>query len=148
MCLFAKTEWIADTVQKYHDVKVNLVEPSLDTRLYNPFVIKHKKKKARPTICAMVRPKTIRRNPKGTMEVLQYLKKKYDAGIRIALFGCSDEEIQQLGIFDFEYQNYGVLKRWEVAKLLAASDIFLDMSTYQAFGRTGLESMCLGCLPV
>lgn len=148
MCLFAKTEWIADTVQKYHDVKVNLVEPSMDTRLYNPFVIKHKKMRDYWTICAMIRPKTIRRNPKGTMEVLQYLKNKYDSSMHIVLFGCSDEEIKQLGFPDFEYQNFGVLKRWEVAKLLATSDIFLDMSIYQAFGRTGLESMCLGCLPV
>ena len=62
--------------------------------------------------------------------------------------GASDEEIKNLGSYDFEYLNLGILKRWEVAKLLAVSDMFLDMSTYQAFGRTGLESMCLGCMPI
>lgn len=148
MFLFAKTKWIADTVKKYHNVKVNLVEPSIDTRLYNPFVIKQKSNKNYYNICAMVRPKTSRRNPKGTMEVLLQLKKRYGSTVHIFLFGCSDEEIQNLGSYDFEYQNLGILKRWEVAKLLAVSDMFLDMSTYQAFGRTGLESMCLGCMPI
>lgn len=148
MCLFAKTGWIADTVQKYHDVKVSLVEPSIDTRLYNPFVIKQKHKKEFNTICAMIRPKTARRNPKGTMEVLLQLKKRYGKNLHVLLFGCTDEEIQELGSYDMECRNLGLLKRWEVAELLLASDIFLDMSTYQAFGRTGLESMCLGCVPV
>lgn len=148
MCLFAKTKWIADTVQKYHSVKVNLVEPSIDTRMYNPFVIKDKNTKEVINICAMIRPKTVRRNPIGTMKVLQCLKNQYGSYINIVLFGCNDEELQNLGTYDFEYTNLGILKRWEVAKLLATSDIFLDMSTYQAFGRTGLESMCLGCIPV
>jgi|GEM_PF-1535602 len=31
---------------------------------------------------------------------------------------------------------------------LRSSDIFLDLSDYQAFGRTGLEAMACGCIPV
>lgn len=147
-CLFAKTKWIAETVQKYHSTKVNLVEPSIDTRLYNPFVINEKNYTGTITICGMIRPKTVRRNPVGTMEVLAQLKRHYGSSVNIIVFGCDDEEIKSLGSYDFEYKNLGILKRWEVAKLLASANIFLDMSTYQAFGRTGLESMCLGCIPV
>lgn len=148
MCLFAKTKWITDTVNKYHNVEVKLVESSIDTKLYNPFVIKEKRLQDIITICAMIRPQTIRRNPKGTMDVLEKIKNNYKDKVRIELFGCTNKEINSIGQNSFEYTNRGILKRWEVARLLAESDIFLDMSTYQAFGRTGLEGMCLGCIPV
>ncbi len=42
-------------------------------------------------------------------------------------------------------ENRGVLTRDEVADLLQEADIFVDFSTYQAFGRTGLEAMACGC---
>jgi glycosyltransferase involved in cell wall biosynthesis len=35
-----------------------------------------------------------------------------------------------------------------VANLLDRSDVFLDMSLYQAFGRTALEAMACGCTAV
>jgi glycosyltransferase involved in cell wall biosynthesis len=41
-----------------------------------------------------------------------------------------------------------VLNREQVASLLKESDIFLDFSIYQAFGRTGLEAMACGCASV
>lgn len=148
-CLFAKTEWIAKTVNKYHGVKVNIVEPSIDTRIYNPFVIKEKEINESIKICAMIRPKTKRRNPQGTMEVLRMLKNTYQDRICVTIFGCNEEEIKNMGgDYKFDYTNLGILRRWEVANLLAQSDLFLDMSDYQAFGRTGLESMCLGCIPI
>lgn len=149
ICMFAKTKWIADTVEERHHVQVNLVEPSIDTRLYNANVIDHKKRGEVLCICAMIRPKTERRNPKGTLELFRLLKQKYADEIRIIIFGCTNEELVQFkSILDFEYENYGILKRWEVVELFLQSDMFVDMSTYQAFGRSGLESMCTGCIPV
>ncbi|HXS46776.1 MAG TPA: glycosyltransferase, partial [Solirubrobacterales bacterium] len=41
-----------------------------------------------------------------------------------------------------------LLMRGEVASLLRRSDLFLDMSMYQAFGRTALEAMACGCTAV
>ncbi|GFI15161.1 hypothetical protein IMSAGC009_00317 [Lachnospiraceae bacterium] len=77
------------------------------------------------------------------------LKNTYQDKVCITIFGCGEEEIKNIkGDFEFDYTNLGVLRRWEVASLLAQSDLFLDMSAYQAFGRTGLESMCLGCIPI
>ena len=149
VCMFAKTKWIADTVKERHDVQVNLVEPSIDTRLYNANIIKYRKKGEPFCICAMIRPKTERRNPKGTLELFRLLKQKYAENIRIIIFGCIDKELEQFkNILDFEYENYGILKRWEVVELFLQSDMFVDMSAYQAFGRSGLESMCTGCIPV
>ncbi|HET6941601.1 MAG TPA: glycosyltransferase, partial [Sphingomicrobium sp.] len=44
--------------------------------------------------------------------------------------------------------SLGVLDRSQVASTLRHSDLFLDLSDYQAFGRTGLEGMASGCIPV
>lgn len=83
------------------------------------------------------------------MEVLRMLKNTYQDRICVTIFGCNEEEIKNMGgDYKFDYTNLGILRRWEVANLLAQSDLFLDMSDYQAFGRTGLESMCLGCIPI
>lgn len=149
ICMFAKTKWIGDTVEREHGTKVNIVEPSIDIAMYNPYVIEEKNIKLPIKITAMIRPKTERRNPLGTMKVLKLLKEKYGSRIEVHLFGCVTDEIAALGEdAQFEYTNHGILKRWEVADLLAKSHMFLDMSTYQAFGRTGLESMCLGCIAI
>jgi glycosyltransferase involved in cell wall biosynthesis len=40
------------------------------------------------------------------------------------------------------------LIREEVAETLRESDVFVDFSTYQAFGRTALEAMACGCAVV
>ena len=42
----------------------------------------------------------------------------------------------------------GVLARAQVAELFAHADVFIDASKWQAFGRTGLEAMAAGCVPV
>ena len=76
------------------------------------------------------------------------------AGLRILLFGCETDALDALvredGEFDldFEFENRGILTRREVASLLRESDIFVDLSDYQAFGRTGLEAMACGCATV
>ena len=45
-------------------------------------------------------------------------------------------------------RHHGTLPRDRVAELFAGSSIFLDMSHWQAWGRTGLEAMASGCVPV
>lgn len=149
ICLFAKTQWIIDTVRENNGVQVELVQPSIDTKIYNAYVIKEKRVSETVCISAMIRPKTERRNPKGTLELFRLLKEKYNDKVSINIFGCEDKELEPYNdILDYSYYNHGILKRGEVAKVLAVTDIFVDLSTYQAFGRTGLESMCLGCIPV
>ena len=44
--------------------------------------------------------------------------------------------------------HHGTLPRDSVAELFASADVFLDMSHWQAWGRTGLEAMAAGCVPV
>ena len=83
------------------------------------------------------------------MILLSHLKKQFKDSINIRLFGCdsSNPEWQSLHQ-DFDYINYGILNRVDVAELLKQSTIFIDLSDYQAFGRTGFEAMACGCIPV
>jgi len=41
-----------------------------------------------------------------------------------------------------------VLTREQVGSLFRVTDLFMDLSDYQAFGRTGLEAMACGCLTI
>jgi glycosyltransferase involved in cell wall biosynthesis len=83
------------------------------------------------------------------MEVLCELKEQYGKSVDITVFGCDPEEKGFLALSrNFDFQHLGVLIREEVAETLRESDVFVDFSTYQAFGRTALEAMACGCAVV
>ncbi len=145
---FSKTDWLRHTVEEKHGVPVHKVMPSLDTSVYFPPSDDepHVDDDRPVSIAAMVRPKTPRRAAGSTMEILSCAKKQYGDSVRVTIFGCDPEEKDFLGLCrDFEYQHLGVLSREEVAATLRKSDVFVDFSTYQAFGRTALEAMACGC---
>ncbi|WP_096199115.1 glycosyltransferase family 4 protein [Bacillus sp. FJAT-45350] len=145
---FAKTQWLCNVVEKKHGINVQKVEPSLDHEIYKPTLMLNNEC-GTIRLVAMIRPSTQRRSPQETLRVLQKIKEKYEEKVNINIFGCSDKELTTLQFSkNFTFTNYGILKRGEVAKLLQASDIFLDLSSYQAFGRTGLEAMAVGCSTV
>jgi glycosyltransferase involved in cell wall biosynthesis len=144
--LFSKTHWIAEKVKQEHGLTVVKVEPSIDHNVYMP---QCKFSKDRIHISAMIRPKTPRRGAERTMRVLSELEKANPGRLSFHLFGCSDKDPKFLQLpRDFEFKNYGELKRQEVANLLGQCDIFVDLSDYQAFGRTALEAMACGCTSV
>jgi len=141
--LFAKTHWIANIVEQKHGVKVHKVSPSIDHQVYRP---QAKNFDGKVVISAMIRPKTPRRGADRTMRLLSKIAGATAGEVSIQVFGCLDKDksFQKLQR-DFEFTNHGVLTRPEVAALLAGSDIFVDLSDYQAFGRTALEAMACGC---
>ena len=150
MALMAKTDWLCRTVRERHGVEVFRVAPSLDHDVFYP--------KARPNgrpvaLSAMIRPATPRRAPLRTLRVLRDLARRFE-GLRILLFGCETDALEDLARhdpefrLDFEFGNSGISTRRDVASLLRESDIFIDLSDYQAFGRTGLEAMACGCATV
>jgi glycosyltransferase involved in cell wall biosynthesis len=97
----------------------------------------------------MIRPTTPRRAAHLTMDVLESLDRRFRSGVELHIFGSPDEVIDQYGLTpDFPVFNHGKLKLEDVANLLRCADVFLDLSTYQAFGRTGLEAMACGCVTV
>jgi GT2 family glycosyltransferase/glycosyltransferase involved in cell wall biosynthesis len=147
MVLFAKTQWLCNTVRQQHGVEVHKVEPSIDHSVYYPPAVRPEDGPVRVT--AMVRPGTPRRGPGRTMEVLRRLHWSHGSDVGIHIFGCTDADLVKHEMpRDFSFTNHGVLWREQVADLLRGSDVFLDLSDYQAFGRTALEAMACGCAVV
>ncbi len=144
--LYAKTNWICDTVTRNHGVAVEKVQPSLDSEIYYPGT---RGRGNAVRVSAMVRPATPRRAPRRTMTVLKELSARWGSGVSIDVFGCSEEDIAYHQLpSDFNVTLHGVLSRKQVGALFRQSDVFMDLSDYQAFGRTGLESMACGCMPI
>lgn len=142
--LFAKSDWIINKVQSNHNVRVQKVRPSLDTNIYYPLAFA----KDNLSLCAMVRPSTPRRGALRTMDLLKEIKKKYPQ-VRIDIFGCKKhDEFFEVNKAIFDFVHHGILSRQDVSNLLRAANLFVDLSDYQAFGRTGLEAMACGCVPI
>ncbi len=144
--LFAKTQWIIEQVKREHDTPVHKVCPSIDHEVYKP---RRRGVSTRFQIIAMIRPQTPRRGADRTMRLLAKLHNHLGNRISIHIFGCATEhpDFQKLKR-DFPFVNHGQLARPQVASLLAQSDLFIDLSDYQAFGRTALEAMACGCAAV
>jgi glycosyltransferase involved in cell wall biosynthesis len=148
MLLFAKTHWLCNVVARVHGLHVAKVEPSIDEQLFVP-PLRPRDPDQPIRITAMVRPRTPRRQPFGTVAVLQRVQEAYPDKIEVVTFGCNDAELAKItDSAEMRARHLGLLARHRVASLLASSDIFLDLSMYQAFGRTALEAMACGCTAV
>jgi glycosyltransferase involved in cell wall biosynthesis len=142
---FAKTDWICREVFERHRVRVERVIPSIDHDVY------HARARGRSDgkvgVVAMIRPDTPRRGAQRTMRVLRELARQYADRIAIDIFGCTQQALEKHNLVrDFAFESHGVLTREQVADLLRRSHIFLDLSDYQAFGRTAAEAMACGCV--
>ena len=143
--LYSKTDWIAREVQLQHSRHVMRVRASLDHTMFRPRSCPNFS--GRLTISAMVRPATPRRGAERTLRVLAELKKQFGSKIIVETFGCELHEVTDLHFRGF-YRHHGILDRKSVANLFRRSDIFIDLSDYQAFGRSLVECMASGCIPV
>ncbi|HEY6551053.1 MAG TPA: glycosyltransferase, partial [Solirubrobacterales bacterium] len=145
--LFAKTHWLCNIVGDRHGIHVAKVEPSLDERLFVPSDVPRGDGPLR--VVAMMRPRTPRRQPATTIAVLEALQASLGKEIELTTFGCGADEMAGLtASASLLASHRGLLSRQQVAELLGRSDVFLDMSMYQAFGRTALEAMACGCTAV
>ncbi len=149
LLLFAKTHWIANVVGAAHGVPVAKVDPSLDTEVFHA-----RGRREAPTapirVLAMIRPRTPRRQPLETLGALERIQRLLGDRVECLSFGCPIDEFDELqGKVDaVNVEHLGVLGREEVAEALRRCDLFLDLSIYQAFGRTGLEAMACGAVPI
>jgi glycosyltransferase involved in cell wall biosynthesis len=148
LILMAKTDWLCSIIEEKHGVKVEKVSPSLDNDLFYP-TFKENIGSVTVKVVAMVRPITPRRGAERTMRHLKKLKQEFGNKFTIEIFGCEDHS-EQFKLLDrnFEFHNHGILTRENVAKLLQDADVFIDLSDYQAFGRSGFEAMACGCAVV
>lgn len=148
LVLFAKTAWIIAKLKAEHHVDAHKVAASLDRELFKPPASPRQCSET-VVVAAMVRPQTPRRGAERTMRVLSRLVQLHPRGIQVHVFGC-DGDVEEFLALErgFEHENHGELSRPEVAALLAGCDVFVDLSDYQAFGRTALEAMASGCAVV
>jgi len=145
--LFAKTHWLCDIVRARHGVEVHKVSPSIDHDVYFPSPTERCDERVR--VAAMIRPSSPRRGAERTLTVLRRLAREFGERLDVHTFGCTDVAMQVAQLpMDVRFTNHGILTREQVAKLLRNTDIFLDLSDYQAFGRTGIEAMACGCAVV
>lgn len=144
--LFAKTAWICDKVSEMHGIEVGKVSPSIDHDVYRPSGRLGPDNGEKLVVSAMIRPKTPRRGAARTMDLLKQLHDRFGDTIEIMIFGCENDDPLFVALErKFPFVSQGVLSRQGVASVLQSSDLFLDLSDYQAFGRTGLEAMACGC---
>jgi glycosyltransferase involved in cell wall biosynthesis len=141
---FAKTSWLCDIVGAAHGHEVKRVVPSIDHGLYKPA---RREARDKRLLCAMVRPDTPRRAPRKTMALLETVASGRYGPAEVKAFGADEEELRAKGVDLPEgVELIGKLKQTQVAELLRAADFFVDLSDYQAFGRTAAESMACGCI--
>ncbi|MEX0972460.1 MAG: glycosyltransferase [Solirubrobacterales bacterium] len=145
--LFAKTHWLCNIVGERHRLHVAKVEPSIDEQLFKLGDLRVDDGPLR--VVAMVRPRTPRRQPTATVAVLEAVQRRFGEEVELVTFGCGDDDMLKLTSSVPLLSNHqGILSRPEVATLLNRADVFLDMSLYQAFGRTALEAMACGCTAI
>lgn len=147
--LFAKTHWLCNLLGQIHGVPVAKVEPSIDHDVYHPGDRSRIPSRDPVRIVGMVRPRTARRQPMGTLRLLDRLKQEFGERVQVFSFGCPPADLTALEReTPYRVPHQGLLTRAQVAALLRNSDVFLDFSVYQAFGRTGLEAMACGCTSI
>jgi len=148
--LFAKSHWLCNVVADRHGLLVEKVEPSLDERVFFPGEHTPRLPSAPLRVAAMIRPRTARRQPVSTVNVLERLREQLGERVEIATFGCYADELREIAprAHAIHAGHRGLLPRHDVAELLRRCDVFLDMSVYQAFGRTALEAMACGATAV
>ncbi|MGB0372026.1 MAG: glycosyltransferase [Opitutales bacterium] len=141
--VFVKTRWLKGQLQEKVNLTAMTVRPSLDKDVF--FNTDSIRLGERNVLVAMIRPSTPRRNPEGTMRVLKVLAESY-SDFEIRTFGCDEHEIAKWEIRRYaNWRHLGRLRSVEVADLFRSSDLFIDLSYFQAFGRAALEAAACGC---
>lgn len=171
--MFSKTQWLVDTVYEHHQAPVMKVVPSIDHLIYYPDSTELSSKwektfeSGKFEVIAMIRPRTDRRNAEGTLDTLLRLVYTYPERVHITVFGSGVNSVKDV-VGDIirlygaaPHRSMELLKdesrvtiaekisgRTELADLYRRSDVFVDMSWWQAFGRSGAEAMACGCIPI
>lgn len=150
LLLFTKTKWNKREVLLNTGLAPRIVGPSYDTDLFRARFQDDLDSPKRPLrITAMVRPSSPRRNPLGTIEVLISLSNRYGPSIRFSVFGNEPDGPPLPHSHEMRhFEHYGQLRQTQIVGLLSKTDVFLDMSNYQAMGLTALEAMSCGAVPI
>lgn len=132
-----KSDWLARLLEAdgFPSTKIPL-GMDLDT-----FTITDAVRRTGGTVLAIARPRSPRRGYTHTIDALR-LVQEARPGTRIILCGRGLPRPEELKL-NCEMPGF-VPGRYDMARLYAQADVFLDGSIYQAFGRPGLEAMACG----
>ena len=139
-----KTDWLATTLLEHTFFPVVKIRPSIDRTVYRPRARVERQR----SLAAMVRPATARRGAHRTAAVLNRIARS-GVPLTINAFGTDPAELAEAGIrLDPSIRSHGRLTATQAGELLATSTFVLDLSDYQAFGRTVAEGMAAGVIPI
>jgi len=147
-----KTKWNRNTIRSHTGAECIVIGPSVNIDLFRPRKENSSPKKL--VVTAMIRPSSPRRGPQMTVRVLRRLYKEFGDYLDLRIFGCDPQKELVTQYFfdenplDFSCTNYGEISPQQTASLLSQSDVFLDLSSFQAMGLTGMEAMASGCAVV
>jgi glycosyltransferase involved in cell wall biosynthesis len=152
---------------------VHQVTPSIDHLTYypSPHALSYDESKVIQVI-AMIRPRTSRRNSMVCLDLMLRLAHEFSQRhethprVTVVLFGSTREVMielftqlivqkgpsphrNQAVLLGPNVQLLEILKsRYSLADLYRQSQIFVDVSWWQAFGRSGVEAMACGCVAI
>jgi O-antigen biosynthesis protein len=133
-----KTRWLQRMVAPY-DGRFHRIPLGLNLDFY------HDRGEERPPqVISLARPSSIRRNFPMVKEVFAEIHRRRP-DITFALYGHGYDDKD----LDFPCNSYGALNDMkDVAGALNESTVLVDCSTFQGFGRPGLEAMACGTAAV
>lgn len=144
-----KTAWLQKIVSQETFLPVTRISPSINRSVFNMGGRDDATTVGARSIAVMVRPETPRRGPKRTAAVVNRLLKEWPGSIVVNVFGTDEEGLTDLGVVPGNrVVTWGRLRPQEVGRLLRANDFFIDLSDYQAFGRSVAEGMACGAVPI
>jgi glycosyltransferase involved in cell wall biosynthesis len=148
--IFVKTPWLQDELQRQFNISAHLIHPTVDTDLFVPG---RQTYNGNLQLCAMTRVSTPRRNPLQTLQILSWAAQTL--GVNALAYGSSMEDVLNLlnktgqsGVKLQLINILGVLDRQKMREVNEICEVFLDFSSWQAFGRSGIEAMASGVIPI
>jgi GT2 family glycosyltransferase/glycosyltransferase involved in cell wall biosynthesis len=135
-----KTDWLTETLaERGHDC--HKVPLGMDLDL---FYAEDRERERSPRVLGMARPRTPRRGFEALIETMRRIKAERPE-VEICLYGCPN--LDEYGV-DFEHTDLGVVPHARLRRVYNDALVLLDTSSFQGFGRMGLEAMACGCATV
>jgi glycosyltransferase involved in cell wall biosynthesis len=142
-----KTDWLRDVLLRETLMPVVKIRPSIDRSIYFPEA-RHSRG-GRRVLLAMVRPATPRRAPQRTVAILNRAVEEFGNDVDFVVFGTNPADLSEAGLhLDPRIENAGRLAPSQVARIVRQAHYMLDVSDYQAFGRSLAEGMACGVIPI
>ena len=138
---FCKTKYLRDTLKNKENTTLGMVRPSM----HSIFNAKGRSVSKKIRILGMYRPSTEYRGGDRILAVFEKLYLNYGSKIELYVFGALPDQCHNL---PKHIKSLGVLTSPQVAFAMKSAEVFIDTSLHQGFGRTGLEAMSSGCVPI